>query len=81
MQEVNQWINNHGNNMLFIYGELDPWSASAVQLNGKTNALKMVKKGGDHRTRINSFEGDEKEKILLTLENWLDVQIKRDDVN
>ena len=75
MNDVDQWINDHGNNMIFIYGELDPWTSSAVQLSGKTNALKMVKKGGDHRTRINSFEGAEKEKILSTLGKWLDMEI------
>jgi len=61
--------------MLYIYGELDTWSASAVNIGTKTNAVKMVKIGGHHRTRINSFEGEEKEKIYTTLENWLNLEI------
>ncbi len=63
--------------MLYIYGENDTWSASAVDIGSNTNAVKMVKKDGTHRTRINSFEGEEKEKIYSTLEKWLDVKIDR----
>ncbi|MEJ2544709.1 MAG: S28 family serine protease [Calditrichaceae bacterium] len=77
MQDIKNWIDEHGNNMIYIYGEIDPWSASAVELSGKTNALKMVKKGGDHRTRIKSFPEDQKEKILNTLEEWLQVPLNR----
>ncbi len=63
--------------MIFIYGELDAWSATAVELTGETNSIKMVKKGGHHRTRIQSFEGRELETIYNTLENWTGISIKR----
>jgi hypothetical protein len=75
MQDVNAWINKSGNNMIFIYGEIDPWSASAVQLSGETNAIKMVNPGGDHRTRISSFPDSMRTQILDSLESWLDVSI------
>ena len=78
MKDIHQWITTQGNNMIFIYGGVDPWSASAVQLTGRTNALKMVKKGGDHTTRIKDFEGEEKDLILDALQAWLDVDIERD---
>ncbi len=78
MQDIHQWITTKGNNMIFIYGEMDPWSASAVQLTGRTNSLKMVKKGGEHTTRIKDFEGEEKDRILDALQKWLDVEVERD---
>jgi hypothetical protein len=77
MQNVNSWIQKHGNNMIFIYGENDTWSAPAVELTGETNSIKMVKEGGSHRTRINSFSDEEKEIIYNTLEDWLDYKIER----
>lgn len=77
MQDVNTWLQKHGNNILYIYGGNDTWNATSIQLTGETNAVKMVKKGGSHRTRIKSFEGDEKEKIYSTLENWLGIEINR----
>jgi hypothetical protein len=76
MQKINNWIQKHGNNMIFIYGEIDAWSATAVELTGETNSIKMVKKGGNHRTRINSFNETDRVIIIDTLEKWLDYQIR-----
>lgn len=67
MRDINDWIQNEGNNMIFIYGELDTWSASAVQLNGKTNALKVVQKGGSHKTRIKTLHEPGRTLVLSTL--------------
>ncbi len=77
MQKINSFIQKHGNNMIFIYGGNDTWSSSAVELTGETNSIKMVKEGGSHRTRINSFSDEEKEIIYNTLEDWLDYKIER----
>jgi hypothetical protein len=75
MQKINTWIQKHGDNMIFIYGEIDAWSATAVELTGETNSIKMVKKGGNHRTRINSFDEVDRTFIIKTLEQWLDYKI------
>ncbi len=76
LQNVNKWLQKHGNNILYIYGGNDTWNASSIQLTGETNAVKMVKKGGAHGTNIRNFEGEEKELIYSTLENWLGIDIK-----
>jgi len=75
MQKINEWIQKYGNNMIFIYGEFDAWSATAVELTGETNSIKMVKEGGNHRTRIKSFNEKDRSFILKTLEHWLDYEI------
>jgi len=77
MHDINTWLQKHGNNILYIYGGNDTWSATAIQLTGETNAVKMVKKKGNHGTRIYHFEGEEKEKIYSTLEDWLNLKIQR----
>jgi hypothetical protein len=73
--KINSWLQKKGNNFIFIYGEVDTWSAPAVQLTGETNSIKMICKNGSHKTRINSFDEPEREIILNTLENWLDYNI------
>jgi hypothetical protein len=78
MQNVNTWLQKKGNNMLYIYGGYDTWSATAIELTGETNAVKMVKEKGSHRTRIKSFNGEELEKIYTTLEDWLGLEIERE---
>ena len=78
MRNVNEFLRTKGNHMIYIYGELDPWSASAVELiPGKTNALKMVKKSGNHKTRIKDFDDSDKELIYQKLEEWLEMKIER----
>ena len=75
--DVNEWLQNNGDHIIYIYGGNDTWSATAVQLTGKTNALKMVKEGGNHSTRIRDFSEEDKEKIYSTLEEWLNLKIER----
>jgi len=78
MKNVNDFLQTKGNNIIYIYGEYDPWSASAVQLiEGKTNALKMVKKGGSHKTRIKSFDEAEQQIIYTKIEELLEIKIEK----
>ena len=72
MHNINLWLQNESENFIYIYGEYDPWSAPAVQLiEGKTNALKMVKAKGSHRTRIATFSEEEQQQIADCLSKWL----------
>ncbi|MEJ2104905.1 MAG: S28 family serine protease [Ignavibacteriaceae bacterium] len=75
LQKVNTWTQKHGNNMIFIYGGNDTWGATAIELTGETNSIKMVKKGGSHKTRIKSFDEKVQKFIINTLEKWLDHKI------
>ena len=75
MQDINNWIQKHGNNMIFIYGEIDAWSSTAVELTGETNSIKMIKTGGNHRTRIKSFNEKDQQFIVNTLTDWIDYHI------
>jgi len=75
MRKVNEWVQRKGNNMLYIYGENDPWSATAVEIGPKTNAVKFVNPGGDHTTRIKSFPPELRDSIYVQLEDWLELNI------
>jgi len=75
MMYINTWIQKHGNNMIFIYGEIDAWSSTAIELTGETNSIKMIKTGGNHRTRIKSFNEEDQQYILKTLQEWMNYKI------
>jgi hypothetical protein len=77
LQEVNEFLQSKGNNMLYIYGGLDPWSSCAVNVSSKTNAVKIVKENGNHTTRIMNLPDGQKELAYKTLEKWLDLKIER----
>jgi len=72
MRRVDYFVRHEAENMLFIYGEYDPWSAPAVELTYHTNSIKIVKPKGDHRTRINNLPEKQKETVIKQLKKWLD---------
>jgi hypothetical protein len=75
-QDVIAWLQMSGNNIVYLYGSIDPWTGGAVELTGRTNALKIIQPGGDHRIKIAGV--DERDDILNKLEAWLGIDIHRD---
>jgi len=70
MRKVDEYIRD-ADNFIFIYGMQDTWSATGVQLSGNSNSLKIMKKDGDHRTRINNLPDEQRELVLTTLQKWV----------
>ena len=68
---VKHFIRRTNKKMIFIYGEFDPWSASAFDIPDKNNFLKVIKPGGSHKTRIENMPDYQKNKILGTLKTWV----------
>ena len=73
MQKVDHFIRHEAENMIFIYGETDPWSATAVDLTYNTNSIKIIKPGGSHTTRIGNLPEEQKNLVIETLKNWLEL--------
>jgi hypothetical protein len=73
MNNVYTWLRDYGSNIIYIYGEKDLWSATAMELSGKTNALKMVQKDGCHRARIKDLSSEQKSAISSALMQWLNL--------
>jgi len=72
MKQVNNWLQSEAEKMLFIYGEYDPWSATAVEVSSNPSVQKIVKPRGSHRTRIKNLPEKQKDKVYRLLEKWLD---------
>ena len=75
MYNVYTWLRDNGDNIIYIYGETDLWGATAMELSGKTNAIKIVKPGGSHRTRIGNLPPQQRERVYSALEGWLGIKI------
>lgn len=60
---------------IFIYGEIDPWSASGVctwlDCSKKTNMRVYVQPRGSHTSRISNMPDDMKKEIVERLMNWM----------
>ncbi len=68
------WLKAKGNNMIYIYGGNDPWFSTSVEIDStKTNALKLVKKSGSHKTRIYNFDKSIQKQVKDSLKKWLNL--------
>jgi hypothetical protein len=77
MYNVYTYLRDKGSNIIYIYGETDLWSATAMELSGKTNAVKIVKPGGSHRTRIGNLPPEQRKLVYQRLEEWLGVTLEK----
>ena len=74
MQDIKSFLDNSAEKMLFIYGEYDAWSSTAVDLPDNIlgrEMYKFVKPKGDHRTRIKTFNPESQKEIYDIIDSWL----------
>ena len=62
--------------MLYIYGEADPWGATAANIKPGSGSLKMVQAGGTHGAKIATLSADQRKIVIDTLNKWLDMNIE-----
>ena len=75
MQRIKSFLDTSAKKMLFIYGEYDAWSSTAVELTDNASQREMykfVQPKGDHRTRINSFNLEKQVEIYAIINSWLE---------
>ncbi|MCJ8321161.1 MAG: hypothetical protein MJK12_16090 [Colwellia sp.] len=69
--DINQWLQNEGNEIIYIYQAFDPWTAAAVELIGNTDALKIVtQQGAGHSVRIADLTVEEFTVVNNKLIEW-----------
>lgn len=76
-RKVDEFIKKKAANFIFLYGEYDPWSAAAADPGSNESCLKIVREGGSHRTRINNLPDEQKEAVMVKLEEWMDTPVKK----
>jgi len=72
-----KWIAASGNNMIYINGALDTWSATAVPPSDKVNSKWFFMEGKHHASaRIKNMTEEEKAVLVSALEEWLEMEIE-----
>jgi len=62
--------------MIFIYGESDPWGATAAAIKPGSGSLKMIQAGGTHGAQISTLNDDQRKLVIDTLNKWLEMEIE-----
>lgn len=74
--KLRQFISSKPEHMIYIYGEADPWGATAAQIEDGSGSLKMVQKGGTHGATIGSLAPEQRKQVIAALEKWLEMKIE-----
>jgi len=77
MAFVYHFLQYEAHRVVYIYGEMDAWSATQMQLIGRTDAVKIVVQDAHHGARISRFSPEQKELFYSKLEGWLGLRLAR----
>lgn len=68
---VDHYLKSSATKVLLIYGEFDPWSASAASGGKNPGVVKIVLPGGSHRSRISNLPEPLKKQAIDTIKEWM----------
>ena len=74
-KKITKFLKKNDPKMIFVYGEIDPWSAAAttwLNTDKKENVHIFVEPRGSHLARINTLPEEMKQKAISILKNWLE---------
>jgi hypothetical protein len=72
MPEIAEWLDADGAQILFVYGENDPYTAAAFEPSG-AETFKWVVPGGNHSSRILDLPAVDRADALAALADWTGV--------
>jgi hypothetical protein len=71
MRAVHQWVRNHGSHLLFLYGQLDPWSAQPFTLGpGTSDSASYTVAGGNHLSGYTLLPTAQEQAFVGMLRTW-----------
>jgi hypothetical protein len=81
IRKLKRLIRSKPEHMIYIYGENDPWGATAARIKPGSGSLIQVKAGGTHGTTISSLSSQQQKEVYDALESWLGIKINRSEAN
>lgn len=75
MKKVDEWLRTKADKLICIYGQNDPWSASAARIENNPKTLKEYAPNGCHTSRIGSLSEEQKKAVLERLHDWLGLSV------
>ena len=73
LKDVDRWLKKKGNQIAYIYGANDTWTATAVQPSKKVDAEWFIMEGKSHGdARIRNMTAADRERLLAAFERWLE---------
>ncbi|MEM6723714.1 MAG: S28 family serine protease [Bacteroidota bacterium] len=75
LKQVHKWLDKDADHMIYIYGAIDTWTASAVPENDKVDALWFFMEGKHHgNANIGNMDEAERKLLIGSLKNWMGLE-------
>lgn len=76
-QKVQAWLKEKGNNILYIYGGIDTWSAARVLVSDQVNSKSFLIPGANHGSaRIKNMPGAMQQEFNQLVKSWTGLDCK-----
>jgi hypothetical protein len=75
MAFVYHFLQYNANHVIYLYGDLDAWSATQMQLIGRTDAVKLVVAGGHHGSQVSALAPEQQEVFYTKMDSWLGMKL------
>ncbi|MEJ5301886.1 MAG: peptidase [Bacteroidales bacterium] len=75
LQKVRDFIALKGNHIIYIYGENDPWTASAAMPTTAVDSRRFIAEGYHHGSRIYHLKPSDKAEVKRLLMKWLKIEL------
>ncbi|HBF81155.1 MAG TPA: aminopeptidase, partial [Streptomyces sp.] len=74
MRDVDRWVRNNARQMMYVYGENDPWGAEPFHLGrGARDSYVYTVPGGNHGSKVDGLVPAEKAKATAAILRWAGV--------
>jgi hypothetical protein len=78
-QKVQAWLKEKGNNILYIYGGIDTWSAARVIVSDQVNSKSFLISEANHRSaRIKNLPVEMQQEFTQRIKDWTGIDCKLD---
>lgn len=71
MRDIHGFLQTKANNIIYLYGEFDMYTAGSVNPETTTNSLQIIIKGFGHKFKLSDIDKNNKNKIINTLKEWI----------
>lgn len=73
MHDIETFVKERGNRLLFVYGEWDPWTGGTFELGNASDSLRLVQAQGSHGSRLGRLSSSDRSAAFAKIEAWTGV--------
>jgi hypothetical protein len=74
MRDIESFVKERGNRLLFVYGEWDPWTGGPFELGAATDSRLFVQAQGTHGARLSRLASEDRSAAFAKIAAWSGIE-------